>query len=139
MGGGIDNPVAGYAAFCVVKFAGYTLAALPIRAIYASVRPNPFVAGAVRTVIGMAAGALYYLVLTRLNVGNWRGDVPLVYLGLIPVRIAEWWLLVWMFYDRKLDNPNRGWLVAGAGTVWSYILDIPAVFGFITVGGFWVC
>jgi hypothetical protein len=34
---------------------------------------------------------------------------PYLYLaGLLPVRIAEWWLLIWLFYDRKLRQPAKG-------------------------------
>jgi hypothetical protein len=137
--GGIDHPLAGYTAFCAVKFAGYTLAALPIRALYKSVKRNLFAVGGARTAIGMTAGAACYLGFAFAGDAFGIHPASWFYVGLIPIRIAEWWLLVWLFFDRKLDNRNSGWVVAGAGTVWSYILDLPAAFGFFTVGGVWVC
>ena len=75
--------------------------------------------------------------------GHRRADtrrVPVLYLaGLLPVRIAEWWLLIWLFYDRKLREPAKGWRMVGLGTIWSYVLDAPAIAGFIATAGFWVC
>src|SRR5258707_1290492 len=65
---------------------------------------------------------------------------PFLYLaGLLPVRIVEWWLLIWLFYDRKLRQPAKGWRMVGLGTIWSYVLDAPAIAGFIATAGFWVC
>jgi len=31
------------------------------------------------------------------------------------------------------------WLVVCLATLWSYLLDIPAVAGWMITGGFWVC
>ena len=65
---------------------------------------------------------------------------PYLYLaGLLPVRIAEWWLLIWIFYDRGLRQPAKGWRTVALGTVWSYVLDAPAIAGFFATAGFWVC
>jgi hypothetical protein len=29
--------------------------------------------------------------------------------------------------------------MVGFGTIWSYVLDAPAIAGFIATAGFWVC
>jgi hypothetical protein len=58
---------------------------------------------------------------------------------LLPVRIAEWWFLIWLFYDRKLREPAKGWRMVGLCTVWSYVLDLPAIAGFFVTAGFWIC
>jgi hypothetical protein len=55
------------------------------------------------------------------------------------VRIAEWWLLIWLFYDRELREVAKDWRMVGLGTVWSYVLDAPATAGLIATAGFWVC
>lgn len=139
MPGGISNPALGYASFCAVKFAGYTLAAHVIAKSYGRGDVSIWRVGAVRTLIGMAAGAAYF--------GAWHamgkplgGDLTFLYLaGLLPIRIAEWWLLIWLFYDRALAEREAGWWMVALGTVWSYILDAPAIVGFIATAGVWVC
>ena len=101
--------------------------------------------GAVRTLIGMAAGAAYFglwFLIDRtahLPGGPFTGFPYLYLAGLLPVRIAEWWLLIWLFYDRKLREPAKDWRMVGLGTIWSYVLDAPAIAGFITTAGFWIC
>ena len=102
--------------------------------------------GAVRTLIGMAAGAAYFGLwypdryARRMSRAACTAVFRYLYLaGLLPVRIAEWWLLIWLFYDRKLREPAKGWRMVGLGTIWSYVLDAPAIAGFIATAGFWVC
>ena len=140
MPAGISNPGLGYATFCVIKFAGYTAAAHFLSVTYNRDDLASWKVGAVRTLIGMVAGAAYLGVWLVIDhrvfspCGNW------VYLaGLLPVRIAEWWLLIWLFYDRKLREPAKDWRMVGLGTIWSYVLDAPAIAGFIATAGFWIC
>ena len=64
--------------------------------------------------------------------------MPKCIAGLAVLRLAEWWLLLWLFYDRHLSS-RRGWGVACGGTVWSFILDIPAAIGYIFAAGVWIC
>ena len=63
----------------------------------------------------------------------------LAVVALLVARLFEWWVLVWLFYDRDLSSPRQDWAVVALGTVWSFVLDIPAAFGYFIVGGFWVC
>ena len=123
MPAGISHPGLGYATFCAIKFAGYTAAAHFLSMSYNRDDLASWKVGGVRTLIGMAAGAAYY--------GLWT--------LMLPVRIAEWWLLIWLFYDRALRQPAKGWRMVGLGTIWSYVLDAPAIAGFIATAGFWVC
>ena len=140
MATGANNPVVGYFGFCAVKFVGYSLAARFISHSYGRTDRNAFAVGGVRTLIGMAAGAAYFysnLWQQIPGVGNAGG---LGYLaGLIPVRVAEWWLLLWLFYDRRLSQTRKGWRTVAFATVWSYVLDLPAFIGFFVTGGVWVC
>lgn len=158
-GMGLDNPAVGYCTFAGVKLVGYTVAAAGLARIYraASRREPPAVprlyprsaagvlgVGAARTAIGLAVGALY--------VGLWflYGSVvakhggggptmPVLYLlGLLPVRLCEWWAVLWIFFDRDLRG-RKGWLCAAGGTLASYALDVPAMFGLLATGGFSVC
>lgn len=139
MPAGVSNPALGYLAFCAVKLGGYTLAARFLSRVYDQRDKSSWAIGATRTAIGMAAGALYLglVVLVADAVPRAGGIAYLA--GLLPVRIAEWWLLLWMFYDRPLEHKKRGWGMVALMTAWSYLIDIPAIAGLILTGGFWVC
>jgi hypothetical protein len=58
MPAGISNPVLGYATFCAIKFAGYSAAGHFLSVQYDR-DVSAWKVGAVRTLIGMAAGAAY--------------------------------------------------------------------------------
>ena len=95
--------------------------------------------GGVRTLIGMAAGAVHYGC-WQLIPESWMAYGGLGYLiGLPPVRICEWWLLLWLFYDRSLEQRALGWRSVRSATLSSYALDVPAVLGFVFTGGLWIC
>jgi hypothetical protein len=145
MPGGINDPGLGYATFCAVKFAGYTAAAHVLSIRYDGVDHAAWKVGAVRTLIGMVAGALYLGLWLVIDGPAHFGARPMDNLsyrylaGLLPVRIGEWWLLIWLFYDRSLIDIPRGWRMVTLGTLWSYVLDAPAIFGFIATAGIWIC
>ena len=82
---------------------------------------------------GLLGLLLFPLVLT--------GEFGLVayYLGLIPIRLLEWWIIILMFYDRRTQTRAKDWGYAGLGTVWSYALDVPALIGLVATGGMWIC
>ena len=130
---GIKDPVVGGAAFLAIKFAGYSFAASRISKHYSDSQNNIYAVGAARTLIGVLFGTLYF---TLASVG-----VPgvLILLGLIPIRVIEWLLLLKIFYDRPLEKRSKAQDVVVLGTIWSFVLDIPAIIGFIAVAGFWVC
>ena len=137
---GEHNPVAGYLAFCAVKAVGYTGAAAVISRVYERTDRNAMVVGAARTLIGMAVGAAIYAfqhIESAYGLDTFdtmAKDIA----GLAVLRFAEWWLLLWLFYDRQLSS-GRGWGVACGGVVWSFVLDIPAVLGYVIAAGVWIC
>jgi hypothetical protein len=142
MPAGITNPALGYASFCAVKLVGYSVAGWYLSRSYGRPDVGAVRVGVTRTLIGMVAGALYFGAWMAIAVPGDAASVgfPHLYLaGLLPVRVAEWWLLVWLFYDRKLAQPAKDWRAVMLGTVWSYILDAPAIAGFFVTAGFWVC
>lgn len=138
MPAGITHPVLGYAAFGAVKLAGYALAARFVSRTYGTPERSAWAVGAARTGIGIAAGAacsgVVWLLPPLAREAGW-----IFFAGLLPVRILEWWLLLWLFYDRKLEHNARGWRVVALATVWSYVVDIPALAGLFLTGGFWIC
>ena len=132
----LDSSVTGYLTFTAVKFAGYSLFAHGLNRAYAKAQ-NLWMVGGARTLIGMAVGGAYF--------GLWQlfdgmGGVGIGYLlGLLPIRIGEWWLIVWFFFDRPLVRPNLGWGLVALRVIWSYICDMPATFGYLITGGLSIC
>lgn len=129
----VEDPVIGGIAFAATKLIGYCLAAGLISKLYQRTPPRWWLIGVSRTLIGVAFGYPYF---------HWAssGAQNLGFiLGLVPIRLIEWLLLVVIFYDRKLTNRARALEVASAGTGWSFALDIPAILGYFLVGGFWIC
>ena len=136
---GINHPVLGYAGFAVVKFAGYSLAAHYLAKSYRRTDRNQYLVGGARTLIGMGVGAAYAGVWSLLPVPDFNGGSLLYYVGLIPVRVAEWWLLLWWFFDRNFEDRAKGWGNVRVATIWSFVLDVPAAIGFFVTGGLWIC
>jgi hypothetical protein len=132
MPAGVDNPELGAVAFGAIKLVGYCFAAHMISKRYEKTPSSWFAIGLSRTLIGIAFGYPYY---------SWGTSVHSPYFlpGLVPIRLIEWLLLIIMFYDRRVLNWRRALGVASAGTAWSFFLDLPAIFGYILVAGFWIC
>ena|SRR5437879_3784516 len=134
-----DNAVTGYLGFCAVKFAAYSVAAHFISRAYHVTDRSALLIGGTRTLIGMVAGAAYF------GLNRASGDALLrvghssYFIGLFPIRLAEWWLLLWLFYDRNFQHKAKDWRVVLLGTVWSYLCDIPATMGWLMTGGTIVC
>ena len=124
----------GFMVVLAIKLAGYSAAAVVISKAYQRTGLSPFVVGASRCGIGLVLGGIAGLLVSGFG-SIVRALLFLV--GLVPVRMIEWWILVWLFYDRPLANRKLGWKVVCLGTVWSFVLDIPAIIGLIIVGDFW--
>jgi hypothetical protein len=134
----------GFAYFAAVKAAGYTAASVILKNGYGlrgSSKPNVWSAGLTRTGIGIAAGLLYgslWIFLLGKFVGDSYGG--LYYIFLLPVRVAEWCLLIWIFFDRGLHDRARMWKYIAFGTLCSYALDAIGVGAALVLpGGIWVC
>ena len=63
------------------------------------------------------------------------------YLGLlVPLRVAEWALTIWLFFDRDWKSSRKNWKWIALGILCSYLLDALAIFSaFVVPGGFWIC
>ncbi len=127
----------GFAYFVGVKFAGYSAAGSVFNRVYRTTRPRPFIFGAARTTLGVAAGVTFGFLASRLSLDP--GSVPFL-LALAPVRIGEWLLILWLFY-RNTGMAGSMWAISSlGGSLWSYALDLPAIWAmFILPGGSWVC
>jgi hypothetical protein len=134
----IDNQVAAYGGFAAVKCIGYSFGAAGIGQWY-GIKRNAWAVGATRTLVGMIAGAAYFALFSN-HLDKPGGGFPVeYYAGLFPVRLAEWWIIIYGFFDRKLLYPARGWGVAIVASIWSYVCDAPAVFGAFVTGGIGIC
>lgn len=134
----------GFAAFTGVKLLGYSVAASVLTNFFQSTR-NAWLIGLARTGIGLVAGTLFggiWILLGTLFQSRWPDwAAALLFFGLlIPIRLAEWSLLIHFFFDRGLVQRARDLKLAGVGSVWSFVLDgVGIVSAFVIPGGFWVC
>lgn len=134
----------GFAAFTGVKILGYSVAATVLTNVFQSSR-NAWVVGLARTGIGLVAGTLFggiWILVGTLFHGKWPASaVALLFFGLlIPIRLAEWSLLIHFFFDRGLVQRAKDLKIATVGSAWSFALDgIGIVSAFVIPGGFWVC
>ena len=134
----------GFAYFAAVKAAGYTAASAVLKNGYGlrgSSKPSVWSVGLTRTGIGIAAGLLYGGLWTFILGRFFANIAPILYYAfLLPIRLAEWSLLIWIFFDRGLHDRTRMWKYIGFGTLCSYVLDaIGVAAAFVFPGGIWVC
>ena len=123
--------------FAAVKFVGYTAAGSFIKREFAESSVSPWLVGGVRTVIGLGAG--FGAVFAASQLGILRSEVGF-YALLAPIRICEWLLLLGLFFRRPEWKWPQSLRLALLGTVWSYLLDIPAVAAVFAIpGGAWIC
>jgi hypothetical protein len=134
----------GFAAFTGVKLLGYSVSASVLRNVFQSPR-NVWLVGLARTGIGLVAGTLFgglWILLGTLFHNKWPDwAAALLFFGLlIPIRLAEWSLLIHFFFDRGLVQRVRDLKFATLGSAWSFILDgVGIASAFVIPGGFWVC
>jgi hypothetical protein len=126
-------------AFPAIKAVGYTAFAVYLNRIF-SERPRNIVAvGVSRMLLGLIFGtALAFLSFPFVFV---FGIGLLIYLvGLFPVRILEWWLILKAFYggDPPLTLSNIKTPIT-LGVITSFLLDIPALTGLVYAADFWIC
>ena len=58
----------------------------------------------------------------------WKGEAVS---PLVPIRFAEWWALIWLFFDRVFATKLRDWSWVAVGTMWSFLLDLPVIAGVV--------
>jgi hypothetical protein len=138
MPGGFSEPL-GLLAFPAIKAVGYTAFAVYLNRSFPDNPRNIFAVGLTRTGIGLVFGtALALLSFPFVFVG---GIGVVIYgLGLIPVRVLEWWIIIKAFYS--FDSP-LSWSElrrpVTLGVITSFLLDIPALTGLVYAASFWIC
>lgn len=119
----------GFAAFAAVKFGGYVVAALALKKLYPSIMAGAARIAAVRTGLGILLGPTFVIGIAALAAQfHWNADSELVpYLALLGLRLWIWALVIWIFLRKTEESRNYLWVNAGAGALWSSLLDVPAV------------
>jgi hypothetical protein len=129
----------GIAAFASIKVLGYSAAGLYLNRRERLTQPHPLVFGVARAAVGTAVGMSYAYALSRSRLAVGHSEFAF-YPGLIPIRFAEWLLVLWLFYRNWPRYREKRLRYAACGIVWSFVLDVPAAVAAITVpGGFWIC
>jgi hypothetical protein len=132
--------IIGGATFLAIKFLGYRYAGVKLNAAYAEIPPvPPNLFGAIRAGLGLIVGVGFAVTAMQWNVSH--AEI-LWFVLLLPVRLLEWSLVIWIFYERKLGRVNHARFTrcVMVGSLWSFILDLPATLSMIVVpGGMWIC
>jgi hypothetical protein len=59
---------------------------------------------------------------------------------LVPIRLGEWSLIIWYFFQRGRPNPGLLLRNSALGIVWSFILDAIGILAAIVApGGITIC
>ena len=136
MPGGITfDGTTSYIAFTAIKLVGYSWFGWYLDRLYSKSGLNFVLVGVSRTLLGMLFGAAVGL----LGLITFELAMPFFLFGLLPVRIIEWWIILRVYYDRKGQDKERMRKYVGQGLAWTFVLDIPAIFGFLATGGLWIC
>jgi hypothetical protein len=145
---GLQDPKLGMIAFGAVKFLGYSFFGRqlivdlekggdvePARPPRSRLAVRSIGIGIARTCIGLAVGGMWWHATRRLE----ENTSLIFYLGLVPLRFAEWWLLFWLLFRPALRRRLLGWIDASWGVVISFALDLPAALGLVATAGWWIC
>ena len=119
----------GFVAFAAVKFGGYVAAGIALKKLYPSIAAGAAKIAAVRTGLGILLGPAFIIGIAALGAQfHWNPDSSLPpYLALLCLRILIWALVIWIFLRKTEESRNYLWVNAGAGALWSSLLDVPAI------------
>ena len=138
---GMTHPGSGAAVYLPVKLAGYTYAAKVLNNNY-SKKHNIYLVGTIRTLLGVVFGVSFASLLKEhgQHLPSDSDHALFMLIGiLIVLRIVEWWLVIWWFYDRKLERTAQDWGFVALGIIYSFLLDFPAWFFGLLASGVWIC
>ena len=128
--------------YLVLKMLGYSFFAKYLNYLYKK-QQNIWKVGFTRIVIGLTLGFAYSsFFMFILNTSEGKSPIGgentyLFFAFIILLRIIEWALIVYFFYDKKLIKNSRLLKAILFGTICSFILDVPAFFGLVS--GLMVC
>ncbi|WCL50645.1 hypothetical protein [Leptospira sp. GIMC2001] len=129
---GIPNPGA-FLIFILIKLLGYTGFSIYMTSYYDSHKDKFWIVGIVRTLIGLAIGGFL------INLTSFTSYGFSFFIAIVPIRIVEWWILIFIFFDRSLSMNGENWEIVYKGVVFSFLLDIPSIIGFFSIGELRIC
>jgi hypothetical protein len=132
----------GFVCFAAVKLAGYTAAAWCLRRDYRKPESNIWKIGAARTALGIAVGVSYGT--AYFFMAKWfhltQSSVWIFWVLLVPIRLGEWSLVLWGFFERGSPGPSQLLRNTVLGTIWSFFLDFFGMLAALVVpGNAWIC
>jgi hypothetical protein len=90
-----------------------------------------------RTGLGIVVGVSFATLILKFGIGS--SDFPF-YVALLPIRFVEWAVIIWLFFRNSRESELRLTLYSLLGSLWSYLLDVPAIVAaFVVPGGMWIC
>src|SRR4051812_19052819 len=108
-----------YVAFAAIKFVGYSASAFFFNKKFIGSRANPVVFGLTRTILGMSVGAVAGLIgLVEIELA-----MQFFMLALIPFRIGEWLLTLWLFFRKSENFRDKIADCVALAVIWSFVLD----------------
>jgi len=115
--------VVGYSAFglFLVRRAKKLSAPLGEREVVA---PRPLALGVTRAIVGLMAGGVYALVLSR-DVVDF--SIPVLFISLAPLRFIEWLVVILILFPPELRSRRFVFLGSLIGMLVSYVLDLPGI------------
>jgi len=140
----------GFAYFAGVKLAGYSAyAALlnrmkPVKSAGCEL-PAFWTGGLVRCGIGIVAGVAYgfgfWLAMQRASIQFTDNYGVTLFFGLlVPIRVAEWLLFLWLLYRSCQLTATQKIVPVAGGIATSFALDAIAVYGLWYIpGAAWIC
>lgn len=124
--------------YACIKICGYALFSRYLNRLFAKTN-NIWKIGGIRTMLGVVLGLAHNaFFLSFFNVTMGRAplggeDTGLYFFFLVVLRIVEWLLIIYWFYDRKMTR--KATILKGVvlGIIWSFLLDIPLLTGLFAV------
>jgi hypothetical protein len=120
--------------YAFIKITGYSLFAKYLNSLF-SKHENVWKVGLVRTVLGILLGLIHNgIFFSFFNISMGRSPIGgegtyLFFILLVLLRVIEWGLIVHWFYNKKLTKRTKVFKAVGLGIIWSFVLDIPLMFG----------
>ena len=121
-----------------IKLCGYALFAKILNRLFSRSR-NIWKIGVVRTLLGVVLGLAhnaFFLNFFKVSMGRaplGGEDTWLYFLFLVILRILEWGLIIYWFYDKDFQQKKPVFTGIILGILWSFVLDIPIIVGLFTV------
>jgi hypothetical protein len=127
-----------YLIYATFKWLGYTLFLFVWKRAARPAVFSPFKIGVIRTLLGVVLGTAYFFVVLSIakahGISGGRNpfiiDPRLYFLGLLPIRIFEWSVIL-KFFLNKTAVVTKSRLFVSTGVIWSFVLDLPGALGLI--------